>query len=220
MDAARAHLLREMLSGDPFISETDAFASGLTGAVRTPGGLLVVGTAQHDPWHLTAHLDDEARFSGAEDLVPTLVRWAPPADAPAHLSIGYERIAAARRGEALLVSTPDDADDDALERIADARRTGATVFAVTTNERAQLIGVAHDTLIVPSTPLWTPGSDALSTNDEEKVSFVAESDIFDTSSHLIAVASGERMRRPGRVGTLRARLTRLVDGVTGQPARW
>ena len=51
-----------------------------------------MGTPEFEPWHLTAHLDDESRLSGIAALAPTLVRWSPPADAPPHLAIGLARL--------------------------------------------------------------------------------------------------------------------------------
>ena len=80
------------------------------------------GTPTQEPWHLAAHLDEESRLAGIPELAPTLVRWAPPPDAPPHLRIGVERLETAGRGESLLVVSPQAAPDPLLERVHDARR--------------------------------------------------------------------------------------------------
>ncbi|HEY9523176.1 MAG TPA: hypothetical protein VIR33_08045, partial [Thermopolyspora sp.] len=97
MDAASVAFLREILPSG-WLHRTREFGLALR-STRSPGGLLVVGTPGDDPWHLAAHLDDEARLSGLAQLAPTLVRWSPPPGAPPHLSTGLERVEAARRGE-------------------------------------------------------------------------------------------------------------------------
>ncbi|GII90096.1 hypothetical protein Ssi02_03270 [Sinosporangium siamense] len=157
-------------------------------ATRSPGGLLVVGTPCDEPWHLTAHLSDEARLSGLPQLTPTLVRWAPPEDAPAHLRVGLSRIEEARRGETLFVVAEDKAPDPLLERLDDARRTGTTILALDGGD-PELAGLAHDSLVLRSDgPLS-----------------------FDGAQHLVSAAAGEP---PGRAG-LRGRLARLLDLVSG-----
>lgn len=97
MDAASVTFLREVLSTSGWIERTRELGLCLR-STRSPGGLLVVGTPEEEPWHLAAHLGDEARVSGLPQLAPTLVRWSPPPRAPAHLAVGLERIEAARRG--------------------------------------------------------------------------------------------------------------------------
>jgi len=91
--------LRALLAPTGWLDRTRAFARGLRKATRTPGGLLLVGTPAEEPWHLTAHMDEESRLSGIPELMPTLVRWEVPAGAPPHLRVGLERLEAARRGE-------------------------------------------------------------------------------------------------------------------------
>src|SRR5919112_670184 len=108
MDAVRVALLREVLAGTGWLGPPRRFAGTLrAGVVPRGGGLLLVGTEAYEPWHLAAHLVDEAAWSGTPELAPTLVRHdARPTD-PAHLSVGPGRLAAARRGETLLVVSPD-----------------------------------------------------------------------------------------------------------------
>ncbi|MFI6295623.1 hypothetical protein ACIBEJ_28785 [Nonomuraea sp. NPDC050790] len=187
MDSGSVAFLRELLSDTGWIERTRELGMALR-ATRSPGGLLLVGTPDDEPWHLTAHLGDEARLSGLPQLAPTLVRWQPPADAPAHLRIGLERIEAARRGETLFVVAGQRAPVPLLERVDDARRTGATILALESGD-PELTGLAHDALAIPQHGLIT----------------------FDGAQHLVSTAAGEIPQRP----SLRDRLARLLDRVSG-----
>jgi hypothetical protein len=171
--------LRALLAPTGWLDRTRAFARGLRKATRVPGGLLLVGTPEEEPWHLTAHLDEESRLSGIEELTPTLVRWRVPAGAPAHLRVGVERLEAARRGETLFVVTPATAPVPLLERVSDARRLGATIFALDQGD-PELDGLAHEALtIAPG-----PGVPGLMT--------------FGIAQHLVSAACGE-LGHGGRV---------------------
>jgi hypothetical protein len=108
---------------------------------------MVLGTPDEEPWHLTAHLDEESRLAGIPELMPTLVRWNPPPEAPAHLRIGLARLEAARRGETLFVVSPSTAPVPLLERVNDARRVGATIFALDQGD-PELDSLAHEALTV------------------------------------------------------------------------
>jgi hypothetical protein len=192
MDADQVAALRELLAPTGWVDRAAAFARALRASTRTPGGLLVVGTPGDEPWHLTAHLDEESRLCGVPELMPTLVRWAAPPGAPPHLSVTLERLEQARRGESLLVVSPEAAPDPLLERVNDARHSGAAVFALDRGDR-QLEDLAHEALVVG------PGS-ALS---------------FDTAQHLVSAAAGDREQR-GR--GVRSWLARMLDAVSGPPA--
>jgi hypothetical protein len=192
MNADQVAALRALLAPTGWLERAAGFARALRVSSRTPGGLLVVGTPQQEPWHLAAHLDEESRLGGIPELMPTLVRWQPPPDAPAHLRVGLERLEAARRGESLLVVTPDAAPDPLLERVHDARRTGATILAIDGGD-AQLTSMAHEALTVQ------PELDPLS---------------FDAAQHLVSTAAGEAGEPLARAGW-RARLARLLDTVSG-----
>lgn len=191
MDAARVAILREVLASTGWVERTRDFARALRVTTREPGGLLLVGTPTQEPWHLAAHLDDESRWHDLPELAPTLVRWSPPPGVPAHLSVGLDRIEAARRGETLFVVAPEAAPAPLLERVSDARRVGTTVLALETGDR-ELEGIAHEALTV------APG--------EESVS-------FDGVQHLVSVAAGEPLARSRR--GLRDRLARLLDSLSG-----
>ncbi|MFD5341015.1 hypothetical protein [Streptomyces hawaiiensis] len=200
MDAVRVALLREVLAGTEWLGATRRFAGALRGSVVSHrGGLLLVGTPEFEPWHLAAHLVDEAAWSGTPELAPTLVRHdARPSD-PAHLAVGLGRLEAARRGETLLVVAPEGPAAPLLERVSDARRAGATVLALGPGQ-GELPSLAHETLAVPD------GS---------------ELDL-DTVQHLVSAAAGENaVPVPRGRRRLRDRVARLAEHLTAPPpARW
>lgn len=192
MDATRVALLREVLATTGWVERAGSFARELCEATRDPGGLLLVGTPEDEPWHLAAHLDDESRWHDLPNLTPTLVRWSPPPVAPAHLRIGMDRIEALGRGETLFVVAPQDPPARLLERASDARKSGAAVFSLDSG-RGELGGIAHEALSVPPT---------------------GQTVSFDAVQHLITSAAGEGRPRHMKSG-LRARLGRLLDAVSG-----
>ncbi|WP_432074045.1 hypothetical protein [Streptomyces wuyuanensis] len=202
MDAVRVALLREVLAGTEWPAASRRFAGALrSSVVPQGGGLLLVGTAEYEPWHLAAHLVDEAAWSGQPELAPTLVRHRVRPGDPAHLAVGLGRVAAAGRGETLLVVAPQRPDAGLLERVHGARRSGATVLSLDAGD-PEVLGLAHETLTVPGT---------------------AEVDL-DTVQHLVSAAAGENvLPSPGPRGRrrLRDRLARLADHLTEPPpARW
>lgn len=196
MDSGRIAVWRDVLAGTGWLERTRAFGRALRGAGHDPGGLLVVGTPREEPWHLTAHLADEASLAGLPELAPTLVRWQPPPSAPAHLAIGIERLEQVRRRETVFVVAPDNPPDALLERAWDARKVGATVFALG-REDGSLEEVAHQSLIVPP---------------DNEISLVVPD--FEVVSHLVSFTAAERsvMKAPRGV---RVRLGRLLDAVSG-----
>ncbi|MGW1376419.1 hypothetical protein ACWD6P_19400 [Streptomyces sp. NPDC002446] len=209
MDAVRVALLREVLAGTEWIQATRRFAGALRTAVAPHGGgLLLVGSAAYEPWHLAAHLDDEAAWSGLPELSPTLVRHRVPGGAPAHLAVGLGRLAAAGRGETLLVVAPQEPGAGLLERVHDARRNGATVLALDGGDR-DLHTLAHDALAAPWAP---PGSGTGTSQDLD----------LDTVQHLVSAAAGENsLPAPRRHRRFRDRLARLADELTAPPPpRW
>ena len=161
--------LRALLAPTGWLERTRAFAQGLRQATHSQGGLLLVGTPDEEPWHLTAHLDEESRLSGIPELMPTLVRWRVPEGAPSHLRVGLERLEAAQRGETLFVVSPTTAPVPLLERVNDARRTGATIFALDQGD-PELDALAHESMAIRA------GFDAVS---------------FGGAQHLISSAVGE-----------------------------
>jgi hypothetical protein len=199
MNADQVATLRALLAPTGWLDRTSSFASALRRSARTPNGLLIVGTADDEPWHMTAHLADESRYAGIPELAPTLVRWTPAPDAPAHLSVGLDRLRAATRAETLLVVSQQVAPAELLERVQDVRRAGATVFALDQDD-PELDLLAHESL--PVSPATAPVS-------------------FDGAQHLVsssvAAESGRSHALPGSPGDrrLRSRLARLLDAVSG-----
>ncbi|WP_095757474.1 hypothetical protein [Streptomyces xinghaiensis] len=201
MDAVRVALLRDVLAGTAWLDATRWFAGALRRSVDPRGGgLLLVGSAGYEPWHLAAHLDDEAARSGLPQLSPTLVRHRVRPGAPAHLAVGPARLEAVRRGETLLVVTPDEPGEHLLERVRGARRAGATVLALDGGDR-DLRSLAHETLTAPGAGPAPAGVLGL-----------------DTVQHLVSAAAGET-GLPGPRGRrrFRDRLSRLAEGLMIPP---
>jgi hypothetical protein len=199
MNADQVAALRALLAPTGWLDRTTTFAQALRRSARTPNGLLVVGTAAEEPWHMTAHLADESRYAGLPELAPTLVRWAPAPGAPAHLSVGIDRLRAATRTETLLVVSQHAAPAELLERVLDVRRAGATVFALDQDD-PELDQLAHEAL--PVSPTTAPVS-------------------FDGVQHLVTSSITARDGQPGSSAVpdkrLRSRLARLLDAVSGTP---
>jgi hypothetical protein len=200
MNPDQVATLRALLAPTGWLDRTSSFARALRRSARTRNGLLIVGTAGDEPWHMTAHLTDESRYAGIPELAPTLVRWAPEPGAPAHLSVGIDRLRAATRAETLLVVSEQIAPAELLERVRDVRRAGATVFALDQDD-PELDQLAHESL--PVSPATAPVS-------------------FDGAQHLVTSSIAADPGRPGSPGAsdrrLRSRLARLLDAVSGTPA--
>ena len=197
MDRSEARILRELLElgrGRAWLEEADEFAAALRAAPRRAGGLLLVGAERAEPWHMAAHLSDEARLAGLGRLDPTLVQRAPRPDAPAHLAAGLDRISAAGRSEAVLIVAADDPDSLVLERVDDARRHGARILTLG-QDTPLAHGLAHEYLSVPDVP---------------------EAPSFDGAQHLVSTAAVE-LRPSG----LLVRLRRWVEASNGpRVERW
>jgi hypothetical protein len=200
VDNEQVRQLRDLLSSTGWVDRTREFAGSLRRSTSRPGGLLLVGTPEDEPWHLAAHLDDEARFSGLLELSPTLVRYAPPPGAPPHLAVGLDRLQAVSRGETLFVVAPTTAPEQLLERVADAKRIGATILSIDDGDD-DLAGLAHDRLIVPPQQLDLP------TELDRRLASVD----FETVQHLVSVAAGEADPR----NKMRVRLSKLFERVSG-----
>jgi hypothetical protein len=213
MNADQVAALRDLLAPTGWLDRTRSFGRALRESARTPEGLLIIGTPDDEPWHMTAHLADESRLAGLPGLTPTLVRWAPPPRAPSHLSVGIERLESASRDETLLVVSGQCAPAGLLQRLEDARKIGATIFALDQGD-PELDDLAHEALAV------LPGAAPVS---------------FDVAQHLVSAAAGQPYGPPhGRAGraaglagpppgvpapriSLRDRLAQLLDAVSGTP---
>jgi hypothetical protein len=216
MNADQVAALRALLAPTGWLDRTSSFARALRRSAKTPNGLLVVGTADDEPWHMTAHLADESRYAGIPELAPTLVRWAPAPDAAPHLSVGLDRLRAATRAETLLVVSGQLATAELLERVQDVRRAGATIFALDQDD-PELDGLAHESL--PVNPALAPISfDAAQHLVSSSVA--ASTDPVRSATGDLLADAGQLARSSGAAHSsrLRARLARLLDVVSGTPA--
>jgi hypothetical protein len=242
MDANQVATLRALLAPTGWLERARDFAQGMRSATRLRGGLLVVGTPEEEPWHLTAHLDEESRLAGIPELMPTLIRWNPPPEAPAHLRVGLTRLEAARRGETLFVVTPDTAPVPLLERVSDARRVGATIFALDQGD-PELDSLAHEALTVQNVSfgaaqhLITAACGDLGEADQARTREFSVAREFGLATRQLAGVgagprgirwqdsaigsqagySGSSRYRPGVRG-IRDRVARLLDAVSGPTA--
>lgn len=223
MDLTKATLLREMLTGTELGSRTTEFAHSLRRYTTRRGGLLLFGPPEDEPWHLTAHLDDELRRAGVEDARPSLVRWAPPPDAPPHLSIGLDRLRDSGKGESLLVVAEENPADTLLERVDDVRRRGTTIFSID-NGSKELASLSHESLVpellVPasfgsgwvSRPVPEPDDDGV---PDETLTLLREAVAgFEMTQHLVSLAAADP--DAGRAGWRRS-LRTFIERLGGEP---
>lgn len=169
MDIRAVDGLRRTLAGTGWVERTAELARSLRTAGHSQGGLLLVGTVDDEPWHLTAHLDEQARYAGLPELAPTLVRHVVPPGAPAHLAVDLSRIEAVGRGQTLLVVAPQEPDEHLLQRVSDARRRGGVLLSMAGTAGSELAGLSHDGLVVDPAMLSV-----------------------DTTGHLVSAAAGQR----------------------------
>lgn len=238
MDADRVHALRDALRHTEWWSRATLLGGALR-ATSGPGHLLLVGTPRVEPWHLAAHLDDEARLSGLAQLAPSLVRWNPPPQAPPHLAIGLSRLERVARGETVFVVSPDAAPDPLLERVDDARRVGATILALDA-DGGPLADLAHERMTVSPSGLSLPeglrevlapaagdapdpgprrpGPDGgrleqLPDLPPEVAAGLALPASFEVAQHFVSAAAGEPDEQER--GGWRRRLASLLDAISG-----
>jgi len=205
VDVSRVMVLREVLASSGWVERTQGFARTLRRRTTDPGGLLLVGTPEAEPWHLAAHLDDESRWAGVPQLSPTLIRYQAPDDAPKHLSVTLQRLEAARRGETVFVVSEEAAPESLLERAWDARKAGATILSLDAGDE-ELHTVTHESLIVPASSL-EPVEQQLEVPSLDLVS-------FDSVQHLVSVAAGEAAAAP-QSRSVRERVAKLLEQLSG-----
>jgi hypothetical protein len=201
-----------------------------------PGHLLLVGTARVEPWHLAAHLDDEARLTGLTQLSPQLVRWRTPRSGPPHLSFGLDRLEGVSRGETVFVVAPEDAGDPLLERLDDARRVGATILSLDGGDGA-LGSLAHERMTLGADGLYLPDdlrpADPPDRTQPDRTQPDGGSELppgvlgglelppsFDVAQHLVSAAAGSTgpggpVDRPA----WRRRLQRAIEAISGPDPR-
>ncbi|GAA1537837.1 hypothetical protein GCM10009741_45750 [Kribbella lupini] len=230
VDLTKASLLREMLTGTELGSRTTSFAHSLRRYTTRRGGLMLFGPPEDEPWHLTAHLDDELHRAGVEDVRPSLVRWAPPPDAPPHLAIGLDRLRDSGKGESLLIVSEANPADTLLERVEDVRRRGTTIFSIDNGNR-DLASLSHESLVpellVPAgLGSWTThpvvpdrGDEVLADREplsEETLTALQEAVAgFEMTQHLVSLAAADP--DAGQAGWRRS-LRNFIERIGGEPA--
>lgn len=220
MDAERVAALREALSHTSWWAQATELGQAVRGTPG-PGHLLLVGTPRVEPWHLAAHLDDEARLTGLPQLAPQLVRWNPPAQAPDHLAIGLARLEQATPGETVFVVAPEAAPDRLLERVNDARRIGATILSLDGGD-SQLGALAHERMTVSPSGLLVPQgvgrADGLADQlTPEVLAGLTLPASFELAQHFVSAAAG--LPAMGARTNWRQRLGRLIDLISGPAPR-
>jgi hypothetical protein len=220
VDLTKASLLREMLSGTELATRTSQFAHSMRRFTTRPSGLMLFGPQADEPWHLTAHIDDEVTRAGLPDLRPSLVRWAPPAGSPPHLSIGLDRLGDIARGDSLVVVSEERPDSALLERVHDVKRKGATVFSID-NGDADLASVSHESLVpgllVPSSfgsgwELHEIDGGPRAQVDALGIDLGGPLIGFEMTQHLVSLAVADDDITPSG---WRARLRRFIERVGG-----
>ncbi len=234
MDLTKAAVLRELLTGTELAGRTTSFAHSLRRFTTRVGGLMLFGPPEDEPWHLTAHLDDELHRAGVEDVRPSLIRWAPPPDAPPHLAIGLDRLRDSGRGESLLVVAEQTPADALLERIDAVRRRGTTIFSISDGNK-DLADLSHESLVpellVPATfgTGWVSrpvGQDQPVDHDEPdhgrhavpEETLTALRDAvagFEMTQHLVSLAVADD---DVTQSAWRRRLRTLIERLSGEPA--
>jgi hypothetical protein len=132
------------LSRLPAFGAVQRVAESLAWSGRRSGRLLVLGTPGYEPWHLVAHLQTSPLATSA----PALLRWSVPVGAPAHLSLGLDRLADCAPSDTVLVVAGEQPNDELLQRLDDARRHGNTVLGLATGQPAELDQVTHELAVV------------------------------------------------------------------------
>ncbi|MGL4172638.1 MAG: hypothetical protein ACRCTR_00980 [Actinomycetota bacterium] len=209
MDAERISRWHEVLSDLPWWRSAQRLGQIVQQRAK-PGHLLLVGTPRTEPWHLAAHLDDEARHHGLPQLTPQLIRWQPPERGPAHLTIGVDRLAETNTREMVFVVAPESAPEQLLERVADARRAGAIIVSMD-NGDSELADLTDERLVVPE--LASDRHQLGITMTEDPVwRGLMMTPTFDLAQHVVSLNAGQH--RPQRAHW-RTRLNRMLDVISG-----
>jgi hypothetical protein len=128
MQLAMAASLARSARHTEWYGDLRELARSLRGTRGESGRLIVTGAPEDEPWHFAAHLETLAWWRDLPELTPTLVRAT---------DIDPER------RDTLLVVAEGVLPDELLERCADARRAGGTIFGLTGVDES-LVDVAHE----------------------------------------------------------------------------
>jgi len=128
MQLSTAATLARTAKHTEWFGDLRGLARSLRGSRGESGRLLVTGAPDDEPWHFAAHLETLARWRDLPELTPTLVR-------ATDLQVGPR--------DTMLVVAEGLVPDELLERCADARRAGGTVFGLTGVDES-LFEVAHE----------------------------------------------------------------------------
>jgi hypothetical protein len=215
VQTAQVEVLRALLAPTGWLERTRQFAGALRRTSRTPQGLLIVGTPADEPWHMTAHLADESRLADLPELMPTLVRWSPPTGARSHLSVGIERLEQASRHETVLVVSPDAAPAPLLDRVADAKKAGASIFALDQGD-PELDELVHESLALryDEAPISFDAAQHLVSYSVADPGLADLADLAASSPVGRGAVPALRRGTPGPSG-LRGKLNRLLETISG-----
>jgi hypothetical protein len=153
MEMPKSGIARWVKTLGPLGRDARLFAGALGSRRSTSSELLVVGVPEFEPWHFVAHMGEQAFRYRRSDLMPTLMRWEIPSNAPPHLSVSVDAMRRSSPRQTILIINPTgDANEDLLERVTDARRKGSRIMTLHRDD-AQLVELSHETLsIEPSRP--------------------------------------------------------------------
>ena len=201
VDVSRVMVLREMLASSGWVERTQGFARTMRRRTTEPGGLLLVGTPEAEPWHLAAHLDDESRLvrhpaaephtgslPGAAGCPRSPVRDAGATRGRAQGRDGLRRQRGVRTRDAARarMGRPQAGCDRSFAR---RRRRRAARCRSRVSCRAV---AAEPTLVVPELDVVS----------------------FDSVQHLVSVAAGEAAQSPSST-SVRERMAKLLEHIAG-----
>lgn len=152
MELQPGHVARWLTESSGLGHDARRFAHALGNREGQSRRLFVVGTAQWEPWHFTAHLHEHAAQSGRNDLIPTLLRWKVFPGSPPHLSMSVDALSQTERNESVLIVTPEAQATGLFERVADAKRRGSRILAIHRGSE-EFSELAHEMLYVG--PRWS-----------------------------------------------------------------
>lgn len=189
MNLGQAEAIARAARATSWFGGLSGFGGTLRRSVHRQGQLWVVGSEADEPWHFTAHLEALARYRGVPELAPTLVRWQRPSNASAP-GISVDDMAAGGIGQTVLAISEDPDDPELLERLADAKRRGATILGLTSGDGDGMDSVAHEA--------HTVAADATA-----RVGRLAMLCDFEVATHLVGVTATS-VRGEGAVSRWRA----------------